>query len=71
MEDPGITQKEIAPKVGMSKKSIRYAMDKLKERGILEREEATKRGNGLSIYCIKTAAIVLLHMPKHIEKQMI
>ena len=44
MEDPGITQKEIAPKVGMSKKGIRYAMDKLKERGILEREGATKRG---------------------------
>lgn len=44
MEDPGITQKEIAQKIGMSKNGIRYAMDKLKERGILEREGATKRG---------------------------
>ncbi len=44
MEDPGITQKEIAKKIGMSKNGIRYAMDKLKERGILEREGATKRG---------------------------
>ncbi len=44
MEDPGITQKEIAQKIGMSKNGKRYAMDKLKERGILERERATKRG---------------------------
>ena len=29
MEDPGITQKEIAQKMGMSKNGIRYAMDKL------------------------------------------
>ena len=40
MEDP----KEIAQKIGMSKNGIRYAMDKLKDRGILEREGATKRG---------------------------
>ncbi len=44
MEDPGITQKEIAQKIGMSKNGIRYAMDKLKKRGILEREGTTKRG---------------------------
>ena len=44
MEDSGITQKEIAQKMGMSKNGIRYAMDKLKDRGILEREGATKRG---------------------------
>ena len=44
MEDPGITQKEIAQKMDMSQNGIRYAMDKLKERGILEREGATKRG---------------------------
>ena len=43
MEDPCITQKEIAQKMGMSMNGIRYAMDKLKERGILEREGATKR----------------------------
>ena len=40
MEDP----KEIAQKIGMSKNGIRYAMDKLKKRGILEREGTTKRG---------------------------
>lgn len=44
MEDSGITQKEIAQKMGMSKNGIRYAMDKLKDRGILEREGATKKG---------------------------
>lgn len=44
MEDPGITQKEIAQKMEMSKNGIRYAMDKLKDKGILEREGATKRG---------------------------
>ena len=44
MEDTGITQKEIAQKMDMSQNGIRYAMDKLKERGILEREGATKRG---------------------------
>ena len=44
MEDSGITQKEIAQKMGMSKNGIRYAMDKLKDRGILEREGATKMG---------------------------
>ena len=30
--------------MGMSKNGIRYAMDKLKDRGILEREGATKKG---------------------------
>ena len=44
MEDPDITQKEIAQKMEMSKNGIRYAMDKLKNKGILEREGATKRG---------------------------
>ena len=44
MEDP----KEIAQKIGMSKNGIRYAMDKLKERGFLEREEATKRGRWIT-----------------------
>lgn len=44
MEDPGITQKEIAQKMEMSQNGIRYAMDKLKDKGILEREGATKRG---------------------------
>ena len=44
MEDTGITQKEIAQKMDMSQNGIRYAMDKLKERGILEREGATPRG---------------------------
>ena len=29
MDAPGITQKEIAQKMGMSKNGIRYAMDKL------------------------------------------
>lgn len=44
MKDSGITQKEIAQKIGMSLNGIRYKMDKLKNRGILEREGATKRG---------------------------
>ena len=44
VEDSGITQKEIAQKMGMSKNGIRYTMDRLKDRGILEREGATKRG---------------------------
>lgn len=44
VEDSGITQKEIAQKKGMSQNGIRYAMDRLKDRGILEREGATKRG---------------------------
>lgn len=44
MEAPDITQKEIAQKIEMSQNGIRYAMDKLKGRGILEREGATKKG---------------------------
>ena len=43
-EAPAITQKEIAQKVGMSQNGIRYTIDKLKDRGILEWEGATKRG---------------------------
>ena len=43
-EAPAITQKEISQKVGMSQNGIRYTIDKLKDRGILEWEGATKRG---------------------------
>lgn len=43
MEDSGITQKEIAQKVEMPKNGIKYTMDELKDRGILEREGTTKR----------------------------
>ncbi len=64
MEDFGITQKEIAQKIGMSKNGIRYAMDKLKERGILEREEATKGEMDYQYIVLKTAAIVLFAYTK-------
>lgn len=34
----------MAHKMGMSPNGIRYATDKLKDRGILEREGTTKKG---------------------------
>lgn len=44
LENPGITQEQIAENMGMSKNGIRYAMGRLKEKGILMREGATKKG---------------------------
>ena len=44
LENPGITQKQIAENMGMSKNGIRYVMGRLKEKGILMREGATKKG---------------------------
>ena len=42
--NPGITQEQIAENMGMSKNGIRYAMGRLKDKGILMREGATKKG---------------------------
>lgn len=44
LENPGITQEQIAENMGMSKNGIRYAMGRLKDKGILMREGATKKG---------------------------
>lgn len=43
-ENPDITQERMAENIGMSKNGIRYAMDRLKEKGILRREGSTKKG---------------------------
>ncbi len=42
--DSEITQEQIAKKMKMSKNGIRYIMDKLKAKGVLRREGATKKG---------------------------
>ncbi len=42
--DPMITQKELAKKVGLSYSGIRYAMKKLQEEGIIVRTGSTKNG---------------------------
>lgn len=44
LESPEITQDKMAEIMGMSKNGIRYAMNKLKNRGILVRVGATKKG---------------------------
>lgn len=44
LKNPEITQDEMAENMGMSKSGIRYAMNKLKNRGILVRVGATKKG---------------------------
>lgn len=44
LENPGITQEQIAENMRMSKNGIRYAMGRLKDKGILMREGATKKG---------------------------
>ena len=42
--DPSITQKYLADKIGLSYAGIRYVMKKLQEEGILERIGSTKKG---------------------------
>ena len=42
--DPSITQKHLADKIGLSYAGIRYVMKKLQEEGILERIGSTKKG---------------------------
>lgn len=44
LKNPEITQDKMAEIVGMSKNGIRYVMNKLKNRGILTRAGATKKG---------------------------
>ena len=44
LKNPEITQDKMAEIMGMSKNGIRYAMKKLKKRGILVRVGATKKG---------------------------
>ena len=44
LKNPEITQDKMAEIMGMSKNGIRYVMDKLKNRGILVRVGATKKG---------------------------
>lgn len=44
LKNPEITQDKMAEIIGMSKNGIRYAMNKLKNRGVLVREGATKKG---------------------------
>lgn len=44
LKNPEITQDKMAELMGMSKNGIRYVMNKLKSRGILVREGATKKG---------------------------
>lgn len=50
LKNPEITQDKMAEMIGMSKNGIRYAMNKLKNKGILVREGATKKGKW-SINC--------------------
>ncbi len=42
--DPSITQKQLADRLGLSYAGIRYVMKKLQEEGILERTGSTKKG---------------------------
>lgn len=44
LKNPEITQDKMAEIIGMSKNGIRYAMNKLKNRGVLVREGANKKG---------------------------
>jgi len=44
LKNPEITQDKLAENIGMSKNGVRYAMNKLKNRGVLVREGATKKG---------------------------
>ena len=44
LKNPEITQDKMAEIMGMSKNGIRYAMNKLKNRGILVRVGAAKKG---------------------------
>lgn len=44
LKNPEITQDKMAELMGMSKNGIRYVMNKLKNKGILVREGATKKG---------------------------
>lgn len=44
LKNPEITQDNMAEIMGMSKNGIRYVMGKLKAKGILKREGATKKG---------------------------
>ena len=47
LKNPEITQDKMAEIIGMSKNGIRYVMNKLKNRGILVRVGATKKGKWL------------------------
>ena len=42
--DPSITQKQLADRLGLSYAGIRYVMKKLQERGLLKRIGSTKKG---------------------------
>ena len=44
LKNPEITQDKMAECMGMSKNGIRYVMNKLKNKGILVRVGATKKG---------------------------
>jgi ATP-dependent DNA helicase RecG len=44
LENPTLTQKELAEEVGLSYAGIRYVMDKLKKQGKLKRTGSTKNG---------------------------
>ena len=44
LNNPGISQKEMAKYLGLTVDGIRYHTDKLKENGILEREGGKKSG---------------------------
>ena len=43
-ENPRITIKEMAEKIGMSKNGIVYSIDKLRKKNIISREGAQKNG---------------------------
>ncbi len=43
-ETPAITQDQLAQKTGLSKSGVRYALNKLREAGILQREGTRKDG---------------------------
>lgn len=51
LKNPEITQDKIAEIMGMSKNGIRYVMNKLKNRGILMRVGATKKGKWFINLC--------------------
>ena len=44
IENPRLTRKELAKRLGVNEVSIRYRLDKLKESGRIERLGSTKAG---------------------------
>jgi ATP-dependent DNA helicase RecG len=48
-EDPSITQKKIASRIGLTPDGVKFHINKLKEKGIIRREGPTKKGRWVII----------------------